>query len=115
MSAKKLTGNFRRTAAAIPFSGRALAAFAFAALALSSWAAYRVWPRHLRATAQHLRLRPKLRGRNIVLPFSSEVACAEIASFDDQLEAFLRFEYLSGRDPDDASKIFLTAAHSGER
>src|SRR6476646_4961801 len=115
MSAKKLTGNFRRTAAAIPFSGRALAAFALVALALSSWAAYRVWPRQLRATAQHRRLRPKVHGRNIVLPFSNEIACAEIASFGDQLEAFLRFEYLRGRDPDDASKILLTADHSGKR
>jgi hypothetical protein len=50
----------------------------------------------------------------MALPFSNEVASAEIASFDDQLEAFLRYEYLRGRDPDDASKIFLTAGHPGK-
>jgi len=115
MSAKKLTRNFRRTITAIPSSGRALAAIVLFVLALSAWTAYRVWPRHMCVTAQHRHLRPKVHGRNIVLPFSNEVACAEIASFDDQLEAFLRYEYLRGRDPDDASKIFLTADHHGIR
>lgn len=115
MSAKKLTWNLRRTAAAIPFSGRGPAALALFALALFAWTAYRVWPRHMRVTAQHRHLRPKVHGRNIVLPISNEVACAEIASFEDQLEAFLRYEYLRGRIPDDASKIFLAADHSGKR
>jgi hypothetical protein len=105
MSAKKLTSTLRRPIAGILLS----------ALALSSWTADRLWPRHMRVTTQHRHLRPKVHGRNIVLPFSNEVACAEIASFDDQLEAFLRFEYLRGRDPDDASKLFLTADHSGKR
>ena len=50
-----------------------------------------------------------------MLPFSNEVACAEVASFDDQLEAFLRYEYLRGRDPGDASKILLTASQDGRR
>ncbi|HXJ07620.1 MAG TPA: hypothetical protein VNH65_21170 [Candidatus Acidoferrum sp.] len=115
MSAKKFTRNFPRAIAATPFSGRALAALAFLALALSSWTADRLWPRHLRVTTQHRHLRPKVHGRNILLPFSNEIACAAIASFDDQLEAFLRYEYLRGRDPDDASRIFLTADHSGKR
>jgi hypothetical protein len=112
MSAKKLTGNLRRLITARPFSPRALAAIALSALALASWAADRLWPRHMRVSAQHRHLAPKVHGRNVTLPFSNEIACAEIASFDDQLEAFLRYEYLRGRDPDDASKIFLTAGHS---
>lgn len=105
MPAKKLTRNFRRATAAI----------LLATLALSAWTADRVWPRHLRVTVHHRHLRPNVHGRNIVLPFSSEVACADIASFDDQLKAFLWYEYLRGRDPDDASKIFLTADHHGVR
>lgn len=104
MSAKKLTRNIYRTTAAILFS----------ALTLSAWTAYRVWPRQMRVAARRRHLGPKVHGRNIVLPFSNEVACAEIASFDDQLEAFLRFEYLRGRNPDDASKILLTANHNGK-
>lgn len=55
-------------------------------------------------------LSPRLQGRHVAVPFASEVSCAEIASFDDQLEAFLRFEYLRGRDPGEAPRIFLTAS-----
>jgi hypothetical protein len=62
--------------------------------------------------AHHGQLGPKLQGRRVVIPFASEIACAEIASFDDQLEAFLRFEYLRGRNPVDADRIFLTASPS---
>jgi hypothetical protein len=115
MPAKKLTSNLRRPPAAKLFRTRALAALALSALALTSWTADRLWPRQLHVSAHHRHLAPKVHGRNIALPFSNEVACAEIASFDDQLEAFLRYEYLRGRDPDDASRIFLTAGRSGKR
>ncbi len=115
MSAKKLTSSLHRPAPTILFSARTLSALAFTALALTSWTADRLWPRHMRIGTQHRHLPPKVQGRNIALPFSNEVACAEIASFDDQLEAFLRYEYLRGRDPDEASKIFLIAGHSGKR
>jgi hypothetical protein len=115
MPATKLTGNLHRSSAAKFFSSRTLATLALAALALASWTADRLWPRQMRVSVHHRRLAPKIQGRNIVLPFSNEIACAEIASFDDQLEAFLRYEYLRGRDPDDASKIFLTASRNGKR
>jgi hypothetical protein len=115
MSAKKLTRTLHRPSVAKLFSSRPLAALALSALALTSWTADRLWPRQMRVSAHHRLLAPKVQDRNIALPFSSEVACAEIASFDDQLEAFLRYEYLRGRDPDDASKIFLTAGHTGKR
>lgn len=105
MSAKKLTSHHLHPATAVLLS----------ALTLSAWTAYRFWPRHMPLHAQHRHFAPRLRGRHVVVPFASEVACAEIASFDDQLEAFLRFEYLRGRDPDDASRIFLTASRFGKR
>jgi len=105
MSAKNLTKNSRHPVAAIFLT----------ALALSFWAADRVWPRRLPLAFERRMPRPKISDQRLVLPFSNEVACAEIASFDDQLEAFLRFEYLRGRDPDDAAKIFLTANHEGRR
>jgi hypothetical protein len=105
MPAKKLTRHLYRTTAAILLS----------VLTLTAWTSYRVWPRQMRVSAHRHHFAPKVHGRNITLPFSNEVACAEIASFDDQLEAFLRFEYLRGRDPDNASKIFLTADRAGRR
>jgi hypothetical protein len=100
MSAKKITNRHLHPAAAVLLS----------ALTLSAWAAYRVWPRRMSLHAHHQHLGPKLQGRRVVIPFASEVACAEIASFDDQLEAFLRFEYLRGRDPEEAGRIFLTTS-----
>ncbi len=115
MPAKKLTRNIRRPSVARTFSSRTLAGLALTILALASWTADRLWPRQLRASAEHRHLSPKIHGRNIVLPFSNEIACAEIASFDDQLEAFLRYEYLRGREPDYASTIFLTAGRAGKR
>jgi hypothetical protein len=114
MSAKKVTQNLHRPTAAKHFPTHALTAVALSALALACWTADRLWPRQMRAAAQPGHLGPKFLGRQIVLPFANEVASAEIATFDDQLEAFLRYEYLRGRDPDDASKIFLTAGHSGK-
>jgi hypothetical protein len=114
MSAKKLTRNLYRPTAAKLFPARALTAVALSALALASWTADRLWPRQMRVAAQPRHLGPKFHGRQMALPFSNEVASAEIATFDDQLEAFLRYEYLRGRDPDEASKILLTAGHSGK-
>src|SRR5580693_6205673 len=114
MSAKKLTQNVHRPTGAKRFPTHALTAVALSALALSSWTADRLWPRQMHVSAHHRHIPPKVQGRNIALPFSNEVASAEIASFDDQLEAFLRYEYLRGRDPDDAAKVFLTADHTSK-
>jgi hypothetical protein len=115
MSAKNLTRKLHRPSPARFFSARALAALALSALALTSWTADRLWPRHMRVSRHYGHLAPKVQGRHVVLPIANEMACAEIASFDDQLEAFLRYEYLRGREPEDASKIFLTAGHTGKR
>lgn len=115
MPAKKLTTNLPASSSSKLFSRRLLAALVLSALTLASWSADRLWPRHMRVTAHRRHLSPRVQGRNVAIPISSELACAEIASFDDQLEAFLRYEYLRGRDSDDASKIFLIAGHSGKR
>jgi hypothetical protein len=114
MSFKKKLKNLHRQTAAKHFSAHALTAVLISALALACWTADRLWPRQMRAARAPRHLGPKFHGRQIALPFSNEVASAEIARFDDQLEAFLRYEYLRGSDPDDASTIFLTADRSGK-
>jgi hypothetical protein len=114
MPAKNLTSHLLPSFSARLFSSRLLAALLLSALALASWSADRLWPRQMRVTAHHRRLAPMVNGRNVTIPISSEIAAAEIASFDDQLEAFLRYEYLRGRDPDEAAKIFLIAGHNGK-
>ena len=55
---------------------------------------------------------PKIQANHLVLPFTPGIATAEVASFNDQLEAFLHFEYLRGREAragNDTSRILLTA------
>jgi hypothetical protein len=56
---------------------------------------------------------PKIQGNRLALPFSPGVASAKVATFHDQLEAFLHFEYLRAREArvgSDTSRILLTAA-----
>jgi len=73
---------------------------------------YRVWPRELRVTLQPRFPALAMEGNRLILAFSPDVACAKIATFNDQLEAFLHFEYLRGREGDRASQILLTATHT---
>jgi hypothetical protein len=114
MPAKNLTRRFLRPSAAKLFSSRTLGALTLSAVALACSGADRLWPRQMRVSAHHHSLAPRVQGRHVSVPISNEVACAEIASFDDQLEAFLRYEYLRGRDSEEAPKIFLTGGHSGK-
>jgi hypothetical protein len=53
------------------------------------WVSYRVWPRELRLSLQPCFPTPVIQAHRLALPFSPEIAAAEVASFDDQLEAFL--------------------------
>lgn len=94
---------------------RMVAGVVLAAVTLFAWIAYRLWPRHIPVGTRHHRPSAAIQGRRVAIPFANEVACAEIASFDDQLEAFLRFEYLRGRDTSDAPNILLSTNRSGHR
>ncbi len=83
---------------------------AFAACAYTD---YRLWPLDLPAPRYPVLPAPGIQGSLLVLPFAPAVASAKIATFHDQLEAFLHFEYLRGRearDGVDTSRILLTAA-----
>src|SRR5437899_81732 len=85
---------------------------AFAACAYTD---YRLWPMDLPAARYPALPAPKVQGNRLVLPYSPGVASAKVGTFRDQLEAFLQFEYLRGReirDGGDASRILLTAANS---
>ncbi len=82
---------------------------AFAACAYTD---YRLWPLDLHAPRYPALPAPQIQGNRVVLPFAPGVAAAKVATFHDQLEAFLHFEYLRGRearDGSDTSRIFLTA------
>jgi len=82
---------------------------AFAACAYTD---YRLWPLDLQAPRYPALPAPRIQANGLVLPFAPGVASAKVATFHDQLEAFLHFEYLRGRetrDGSDTSRILLTA------
>ena len=92
---------------------RSLVCLAAGALAFAAcvYADYRLWPLDLPASAHPTVPAPGFVGNRLVIPIAAGVPAAEIASFHDQLEAFLRFEYLRGRearDGHDSSRLLLT-------
>src|SRR6266478_6380361 len=89
-------------------------AFFLVVLPACAWIVYRTWPRPLQLSTEPRFPAPAIRAGRLVLPYSPAVAAAEVATFNDQLEAFLRFEYLRGRDPESAPQVLLTATHTGK-
>src|SRR6266581_8869797 len=73
---------------------------AFAACAYTD---YRIWPLDLEAPRYPALPAPHIQANRLVLPFATGVASARVATFHDQLEAFLHFEYLRGREAQESS------------
>src|SRR5215467_63750 len=87
---------------------------AFAACAYTD---YRLWPLDLPPSAQPRVPVAAVRGGHLAVPITPELPAAEVASYNDQLEAFLRFEYIRGRlarDGQDASKVLLNAENTAK-
>jgi hypothetical protein len=85
---------------------------AFAACAYTD---YRLWPLDLPTSAQPRVPVAAIQKKQLIVPFTPGVPAAEIAAFNDQLEAFLRFEYLRGREAregHDTSHMLLTALNT---
>lgn len=93
---------------------RIAGAIVFVALALWGWVAYRTWPRPLGVSISPQYPRPLIEDGSLAIRFAPEIASAEVASYDDQLEGYLRFEYMRGRDPEDAWRVLLTANTTGQ-
>jgi len=86
--------------------------FTFAACGYTD---YRLWPMDLPASAHPRKPVTAVKGKRLIVPFCPEVPAAEIATFNDQLEAFLGFEYLRGREAregHDTSHLYLTAINT---
>jgi len=90
-------------------------AASLAAFAACGYTDYRLWPLDLPASA-HARVPiTAVLNEQLVVPFTPGVPVAEVASFNDQLEAFLRFEYLRGREAragHDTSPMLLAAVNT---
>lgn len=86
--------------------------FTFAACGYTD---YRLWPLDLPASAHPRVPVTAVKDKRLIVPFSPGVPAAEIATFNDQMEAFLRFEYLRGREAregHDTSHMYLTATNT---
>src|ERR1700757_2546749 len=86
-----------------------------AAFAACGYTDHRLWPLDLPASAHPRVPITALQDQRLIVPFSLQVPAAEIATFNDQLEAFLRFEYLRGREAregHDTSHMYLTAVNT---
>ena len=107
MSAKKLVTRLVRYALCL-----AAGVLAFAACGYTD---YRLWPLDLPASAHPRVPQTAVENKQLVVPFTPGVPVAEVASFNDQMEAFLRFEYVRGREAragHDTSHMLLTAVNT---
>src|SRR6266704_4176362 len=95
MSGKKF---FRRLVRSVVCLTAGLLAFAACA-----YTDYRLWPLDLPAPRKSVLCVPQIQGDRLVLPFATGVASARVATFHDQLEAFLHFEYLRGLEAQESS------------
>jgi hypothetical protein len=80
-----------------------------ALLAFTALAGYYFWPQELEAHPYACIPRPEFVQGRLTLPFTDRYAASEVASYDDELEAFLYFQFLRGRTASDGIRILLTA------
>ncbi|MBI2816191.1 MAG: hypothetical protein HYX72_04555 [Acidobacteria bacterium] len=78
-------------------------------LACAGWIAYKVWPRQLKITLPSAVPVPIIQEHNLSLRAPFGAWLANIGSSDNELGAYLRFEFLKSQTVVDESRIFLTA------
>ena len=77
------------------------------------WSGYRLWPRKLEMSRTGFP-EPVLRSERLALVLPAPVVAAEVASFEDEVDAFLYFEYLRSREPLNEHRILLTATEGAK-
>jgi hypothetical protein len=68
-----------------------------------------LWPQQLHADPYASIPRPEFIQGRLTLPYTDRNAAAQVASYDDELEAFLYFQFLRGRTASDGIRVLLTA------
>lgn len=86
-------------------------------LVAAGWLGYLLWPRELGYVPGTSAPVPVLREGRLALLLPAEVVVADVGAFDDEVDAFLQFEYLRTRRGVDAESVLLTAteARNGSR
>jgi hypothetical protein len=89
------------------------AACAAALLGASGWVAFRTWPRPMYIATEPL---PSVRYEHgkMIVPLPTKVLLAEVGRFDDELSAYLWFDYLRSRPALEGSQVFLTVTEKGQ-
>jgi hypothetical protein len=82
-------------------------ACAAALLGLSGWVAMRTWPRPMHLVTESL---PPVRFEHgkMIVPLPTKALLAEVGRFDDELSAYLWFDYLRSRPGVEGSQVLLT-------
>ena len=80
---------------------------AMALLTASGWISFRTWPRPIPLAAQPL-LSVHFDHGNMVVPLPTKALLAEVGRFDDEISAYLWFDYLRSRPGIDGSQVLLT-------
>jgi len=82
-------------------------ACAVVVLGMSGWIAFRTWPRPM-----HFVTEPfppvRLERGTMIVPLPTKVLLAEVGEFDDELSAYLWFDYLRSRPGVQGSQVLLT-------
>jgi hypothetical protein len=77
-------------------------------LALCLWGAVRIWPRPMPVfTGRHLPV--ELVNGELIYPFPAKVVLGRVATFDNELSAYLWFDYVRSRPRLAKSEVLLTA------
>lgn len=93
---------------------RTLAVLAMVVLVgTSAWVGFRTWPRKLQLSTKPL---PAVRFESgqMVVPFPADVLIGEVGRFDNELSAYLWFDYLRSRAGVDGSKVLLVVREKEE-
>jgi hypothetical protein len=80
-------------------------------LAVVAAIGYQTWPRPLTFRARTYPS-PRYNGSTLVAAFPTQVLIAEVGKFDDELSAYLWFDYLRSRPEVDSSQVFLNVSES---
>jgi len=73
---------------------------------------YYLWPQEIDAHPYACLPRPEFVRGHLTLPYTDGYAVAQVASYDDELEAFLYFQFLRGRTASEGLRILLTAVQT---
>lgn len=80
-----------------------------AALCASGWITFRTWPRKISlGTAAYPSV--QFDRDTMIVPFPTETLLAEVGRFDDELSAYLWFDYLRSRPGVEGSQVVLTVS-----